>query len=178
MIEMSHREILIPGLNAYLDSFYPNPKDLRVLEIGAGGASFQGYFESKGFKWTGTDINGKSDPAVIEADMASMPQIESNKYDFVFACHCVEHCERVVDALREFMRVLKPGGRLFIATPSPCEKQTLYADDDHIMVLTWMQAKRLLLYTGFAQAEAFVQMGGIKMEQDHNVIWTAWKPDI
>jgi glycosyltransferase involved in cell wall biosynthesis/SAM-dependent methyltransferase len=37
--------------------------------------------------------------------------------DFVIANHFLEHCENTLKALRSFARVLRPGGRVFIALP-------------------------------------------------------------
>jgi hypothetical protein len=42
-----------------------------------------------------------------------------NEFDFVFSSHCLEHLTRPVSALREWIRVLKPGGILFLYLPSP-----------------------------------------------------------
>ena len=42
---------------------------------------------------------------------------EENTLDFVFSSHTLEHLERWKDALREWHRVLKPGGTLFLYLP-------------------------------------------------------------
>jgi SAM-dependent methyltransferase len=42
--------------------------------------------------------------------------------DFVFSSHTLEHLDRPWDALSEWIRVLKPGGVLFLYLPHPaCE---------------------------------------------------------
>lgn len=39
--------------------------------------------------------------------------------DWVFSSHCLEHIERWEDALREWVRVLRVGGVLFVYLPNP-----------------------------------------------------------
>jgi SAM-dependent methyltransferase len=39
--------------------------------------------------------------------------------DYVFSSHCLEHLERWRDALREWRRVLQPGGILYLYLPHP-----------------------------------------------------------
>lgn len=43
--------------------------------------------------------------------------VESNKYDFLLASHCLEHIANPVKAVREWLRVVKPGGTLLLVLP-------------------------------------------------------------
>ncbi len=75
------------------------------------------YFEG----WTNVDIIG-NDPGIrvdIEADAGSLPMIADNSVDFIYAGHLVEHFypDTLGDAIREWHRVLKHGGKLVIVTP-------------------------------------------------------------
>jgi hypothetical protein len=44
---------------------------------------------------------------------------KSGSQDFVFSSHCIEHLEDPALALREWNRVLRPGGLLYLYFPSP-----------------------------------------------------------
>jgi SAM-dependent methyltransferase len=41
----------------------------------------------------------------------------SDSFDFLLASHCLEHCPDTLKVLNEWMRVLKPGGTLFLILP-------------------------------------------------------------
>ena len=40
-----------------------------------------------------------------------------NFYDFVYSSHCLEHMRDVPEALTNWVRVLKPGGHLYVVVP-------------------------------------------------------------
>jgi len=43
--------------------------------------------------------------------------ISGNSYDFVIASHCIEHFVNPLKAVKEWLRVLKPGGALLVVAP-------------------------------------------------------------
>jgi hypothetical protein len=55
----------------------------------------------------------------IVADVVAMPQVPSEKHDAIFCSHLLEHlyAHEVAMALKEFARVLKPGGKVWIQAP-------------------------------------------------------------
>jgi SAM-dependent methyltransferase len=54
-------------------------------------------------------------------DAMKIPQYD-DRYDFVFSSHCLEHIPDYYGALKEWIRVLKPGGTFFLYLPSvECE---------------------------------------------------------
>jgi len=86
------------------------------------------------FVGDGVDIGGKPDPLLLYKDifpkMAScrtwdledgdaqyMEGIEDGFYDFVHSSHTLEHMEDPIIAIRNWFRVLKPGGHLIITVP-------------------------------------------------------------
>ena len=79
----------------------------------------------------------------------------SKFFDFLFVCHSLEHCENPLQALREFKRVLKEDGYVFISLPCHCSHHVNESDLDHIFVFTDLQIKRLLTYVGFSEIEVF-----------------------
>ena len=63
----------------------------------------------------------------VQCDIRSLSVFEDNSSDEILAVHVVEHFWRweVVDVLREWVRVLKPGGKLILECPnlkSACEE--------------------------------------------------------
>jgi SAM-dependent methyltransferase len=94
----------------------PPPSPPIVLHVGCGGAQlpprmFEGYQEVR------LDI----DPAVKPDVVGSITEIPLRNAvaDAVYSSHNLEHLDshQVPLALSEFFRVLKPGGRIVIATP-------------------------------------------------------------
>lgn len=52
------------------------------------------------------------------ADAVSLRQIASEAYDFLVACNALEHIANPLRALTEWLRVIKPGGLLFLVLPN------------------------------------------------------------
>ena len=52
-------------------------------------------------------------------DVRTLPMFDDNSADLIYACHVIEYFDRieVLDVLREWHRVLKPGGILRLAVP-------------------------------------------------------------
>ena len=72
-----------------------------AVEIGKQAAREQGL---NGIHWEINDIQAIQHPA--------------ESFDTVFSCETVEHVPQPELAIRELARVLRPGGRLFLTTPS------------------------------------------------------------
>ena len=166
---MSHRDYTCSAFNQFWEDHQKLfPEQRTMLDIGCRDAGLRDYFEAKGFTWWGLDKDDKD--GIIVSKMEDMQCVPDESYDLVFSCHSFEHCERPVDALREFQRILKKGGWLFMSTPSPCFHQILGADQDHIFVLGDLQMKRLLLYTGWDRVNSYLQSDHTDREQDFNII--------
>ena len=78
------------------------------LNLGAGRRSIPGFLS--------LDIQGEPD---IKADIRSLPMVRDGMVDEVLTVHVLEHLYRweAPDALREWFRVLKPGGTCAIEVP-------------------------------------------------------------
>lgn len=74
------------------------------------------YFEG----WTNQDIVGDDPNMKVDmvCDAAHLPVLDGT-VDFIYAGHLVEHYfpNTLRDALKEWHRVLKPGGKIVIVTP-------------------------------------------------------------
>jgi SAM-dependent methyltransferase len=93
-----------------------------------------GAFLSRYFVGEGIDIGGKPDPLgqyagifplmqscrtwdLEDGDAQYLTGIPDNSFDFVHSSHCLEDILDVHDALRNWIRVLKPGGYLIVTVP-------------------------------------------------------------
>ena len=52
----------------------------------------------------------------VECDAGSLP-FEDGQWDFVIASHVLEHCYDVIGTLKEWLRVVRPGGYVFVIFP-------------------------------------------------------------
>jgi SAM-dependent methyltransferase len=72
--------------------------------------------------------------------------------DYVFSSHCLEHLDRWQEALVEWVRVIRPGGVLFLYLPH--EKMTMWlpgspwVGQDHRWVPTWQRVSDFLRHRG------------------------------
>lgn len=104
-------------------------KDIAILDAGCGDAFFLGLLEKKGY----TNLSGidYSQRAIAfarllvpsghfeSAELSKLPYSDAT-FDVVFCIETVEHLipETIDGIIREFKRVLKPGGRLVITVPA------------------------------------------------------------
>ena len=65
--------------------------------------------------WINIDIDPSTNPDII-ADAAHLPY-EDNSIDEIYAGHLLEHFDIEQEVLREWHRVLKPGGKITICVP-------------------------------------------------------------
>ena len=86
------------------------------------------------FRGDGIDIGGKPDPLSLyrefflglssirtwdldDGDAQFMEGVADNTFDFVHSSHCLEHLHDPQEGLRNWFRVLKPGGYLVVMVP-------------------------------------------------------------
>lgn len=64
-------------------------------------------------------------------DITNLEPFDDNSVDLIYACHVLEHIRRpvVLDTLREWRRVLRPGGTLRLSVPDFQILASLYIDD-------------------------------------------------
>lgn len=93
-----------------------------------------GNFTTRYFVGDGIDIGGKADPLnqyttllpaiksvrtwdLEDGDGQYLESINDNSYDFLVSSHCLEHLEDVHIGLKNWIRIVKPGGYLVITVP-------------------------------------------------------------
>ncbi len=91
-------------------------------------------FISRYFRGKGIDIGAGNDPLgqyielfplmesclsydKADGDAQEMKGIPDGKYDFVHSSHCLEDLQSPIDALRNWFRILKPGGHMVVTVP-------------------------------------------------------------
>lgn len=67
------------------------------------GQNYNYYYGKKGFQY------------ICEASVLN--GIESDKYDFLLASHCLEHCANTIKTVNEWLRVVKSGGCMLLVLP-------------------------------------------------------------
>lgn len=110
------------------------PDRKRVLHVGCGPPNpmkLNPVFRGGGWEEVRLDI----DPAVapdIVASITAMPMIADASIDAVWSSHNLEHLyeHEVVPTLREFLRVLKPGGFFLVTMPDLQAVAAVMAEDD------------------------------------------------
>ena len=95
----------------------------KAFEIRRERGDFQRYLVGKGI-----DIGAGDDSLYIlngsvrsydkrDGNAQFMAEIADATYDFVYSSHCLEHMPDVQLALRNWVRIIKPGGILYVVVP-------------------------------------------------------------
>ena len=160
----------------WLKQSLPNVHGLRVLEVACGRGGFLKYLAHQGALACGMDfsfaavqvarrkIMGESVPlaaCVIQGDAHTLP-FHDNYFDILVSCETIEHLPSPLQALREFHRVTRPGGTLFLTTPNYLNLTGLYEiyaklrhsgrrpDQPFDRIQIFLQMRRLLKNAGWS----------------------------
>ncbi|HEY1583849.1 MAG TPA: class I SAM-dependent methyltransferase [Chthoniobacterales bacterium] len=91
-----------------------NPFGLKTRNVGLG--SDRNAFDYEFFKQAQLEMCGRFSQIDISADAAHVP-LPDNSVDFVLHSHVWEHLPNALVALEEWIRLIKPGGYLFVIVP-------------------------------------------------------------
>jgi predicted SAM-dependent methyltransferase len=108
------------GRKKRIDAYLRTHAD-RKLQLGAGGNVYEGWLNTDVF-----DFKRKDD--VVYLDARKPFPLPDASFDMVFSEHMIEHLTYAdgLHCLRECRRVLRPGGRIRVATPSLDRLISLY----------------------------------------------------
>ncbi len=94
----------------------PKPRSL-IIEIGGSvGKNIGAVFPASRYFNLDLDAGDGSIPT-IQCDATKRIPIRSGTVDFVYSNNCFEHIDKPWLAASEIVRILKPGGRLFVSAP-------------------------------------------------------------
>ena len=111
------------------------------LDIGCGKEKIAGF---------GIDNDPSCVPDLL-ADMMNIP-LKGNRYDFIIACHVLEHTVHTIQTLKEWHRLLKVGGTLAIAVPNGESVNTEDLGDSlygHVQLFSSKTLSNFLEFVGF-----------------------------
>jgi SAM-dependent methyltransferase len=100
-----------------------------VLDAGAGRGSWRRTILHTATGYESIDLarRGEQETTWI-GSIEDMPQVSGGRYDTVICQQVLEHVPRPTLALREFARVLKPGGKLTVSVPHLSRRHELPND--------------------------------------------------
>jgi SAM-dependent methyltransferase len=85
------------------------------LEIGPGKSPYGPRNRTKYLDKHTSNKDGTPNPDII-ADASSIP-VGNEEFDFLISSHCLEHVPNTLRTLKEWARVIRPGGTLFLVLP-------------------------------------------------------------
>jgi SAM-dependent methyltransferase len=97
----------------FLDKY---SKGSKVLDAGAGRLAYKNIVGKYFDEYVSTDFKKTHDDLTAVADIAKQP-FKNSELDFVFCSQVLEHVPHPWQALEEFHRILKKGGRCLITVP-------------------------------------------------------------
>lgn len=92
-----------------------------VLDVGCGGQPLRSYFESRGFRYVGMDVNAAPDGSIEivgPIDEDDLPSgLAGKSFDFIVCTEVLEHVAEWKAAWCNLERLLRPGGKMLVTCP-------------------------------------------------------------
>lgn len=114
-------------------------KEQKVVDLGCGHNKTVPWAVGVDMIPKGVTINSLHDAvsqADVEADVTEVLPFKDGTFDVAIARHILEHCLNPVLTLREWARVIKKGGKLYIAVPNQDLHNTIPMNMEHVHAYT------------------------------------------
>ncbi len=151
----------------------PLPKPgQQLLDVGCGNGKFLTKAQQMGWSVEGIELDEQAVEAAnrsglkVFAGTLEQAKFKDAEFDAITICHVMEHLPRPVETMRECLRILKPGGVLWVAVPNLGSggHERFGASwrglepPRHLVMFTLESLKRLMTDAGFVIAG---QQGGL-----------------
>lgn len=98
----------------------------KLLDVGAGGCQYKNYFQK--VKYYSQDISNNQKRGIdFVSNIKSIP-VKSNSFDYILCTQVLEHLKEPHLAFKEFYRILKSGGKVFLTTHMAFEEHMVPVD--------------------------------------------------
>ena len=142
----------------------PTPGKNRLLDVGCGNGQFLAAVHSAGWACYGVDFDPKAIETArahgIQVALGSLEeqQFPDDFFDAITLSHVIEHIHHPKDLLRECVRVLKPSGILWVATPNAASfiqkwfqrNWLAYSPPHHLILFNPQSLRRLIEELGLS----------------------------
>ncbi len=111
----------------------------KIVDLGCGHNKTFDYAVGVDAIPKGEKINSLHDAisqADVVADVTGELPFKDGEFDILIARHILEHCIDPVKTLREWIRIVQPDGRLFIAVPNQNLHNTIPMNMEHVHAYT------------------------------------------
>jgi SAM-dependent methyltransferase len=99
-------------------------KGKKIIDIGAGDCQYKGYFRKA--QYFSQDIQ-ENLPGTVDY-LGQMDTLPSNFFDYVLCTQVLEHLKEPSKAFKNFYRILKKGGKVFLTTHMAFEEHLAPSD--------------------------------------------------
>jgi SAM-dependent methyltransferase len=155
------------ALNAYFRFIMDEilPRDVNVLDFGAGAGRLVELFRSAGLKADGLEFSADARGHCSEHRgidlLADIGQIEQKKYDFVTMIEVIEHLPAIHEDLQKIRDCMRPGGMLLLTTPNRMGLRARLEKGEwqearkkfHLVLFDRKSLEKVLLGAGFSRVE-------------------------
>jgi SAM-dependent methyltransferase len=144
--------LFINSSRYYLDNFAKEaansvPRGALVLDAGAGNSPYKRHFSHTRYESADfCQVDKEYGEITYICDLTTIP-VEDNRFDLVLCSQVLEHIPEPEKVLKEFFRVLKPSGTLWLTVPLFYEEHETPYD---FYRYTQYGLKYLLKETGFS----------------------------
>lgn len=137
-------------------------RNSSTLEVGCGGGELLSHLRRHAGRAVGVDLSihglrmSREKGALAAAALAERLPFRDHAFDAIVGQHLIEHLPDPVGALREWRRVLRPGGTLVLITPNAAYPDNSHFDDPgHVNVFTPDGLRAALETAGFRVEQLF-----------------------
>ncbi len=96
----------------------------KLLDIGAGTGAFVSHMQSNGWQVTGLEPDESARRNALEANKVNLIEpgaffdFPDESFDVITMWHVLEHVHQLHGYMEKLKKILKPGGKIFIAVPN------------------------------------------------------------